>query len=247
MKYDCYVLHVKTGYIEREESIVSQFSRLDLPFQWVLDYDVPDISPEILRKYNYHGRLRNQEISCCLKHISAWEKIAAGEHPGGLVFEDDVLIDLSRFSVVSGKAFDEFQAISPDGEGCICFGDGCCLYVPWTKTKQDTILYPAEYVRAADSYWLSKGSAQRMVDHVTQSGFEKPADHLIDLLCRELAIPIYWTAPSVVSQGSHTGRFRSSIQTQEAGLRIGKEIEWFFKRIRRKYLYPLWGIDLTKQ
>lgn len=246
MSHEHYVLHVRRGYEEREKSILFQFSRLGIPFQWVLDHDIPDISPAVLRKYNYHGALRNQEISCCLKHIAAWERIASGDSPGGFVFEDDVLIDLRRFNMVTRAALEEFQARFPEGEGCLCFGDGCALYVPWTRTKRGVYLYPAEYVRAADSYWLSKGSAQRMVDRVMQNGFERPADHLIDILCAELGIPIYWSAPSVVSQGSHTGRFRSSIQTQERASRIGKEIEWLFKKIRRKYLYPLLGIDLTK-
>ncbi|MEW6593505.1 MAG: glycosyltransferase family 25 protein [Thermodesulfobacteriota bacterium] len=242
-----FVLHVKTGYPERELSILDQFSRLRLPFQWVLEHDIPEISQDVLRKYKYHGSLRDQEISCCLKHIAAWERIAAGNHAGGFVFEDDVLIDLRRFKTVTEAALEEFQARFPAGDGCLCFGNGCCLYVPWTKTKQGTILYPAEYVRAADSYWLSRKSAQRMVERIKQAGFEKPADHLIDVLCSELGIPICWSAPAVVSQGSHTGLFPSSIQTQETGSRIGKEIEWLFKRVRRKYLYPLVGVDLTRK
>jgi glycosyl transferase family 25 len=248
MQHGCYVLHVKKGFDEREKSILSQFSWLNLAFQWVLDHDIPEISAELLRKYKYAGSLRNQEISCCLKHIAAWERIAVGNQPGGFVFEDDVLIDLRRFNAVTSAALEEFQACFPAGEGCICFGDGCALYVPWTKVHRGVYLYSAEYVRTADSYWLAKRSAERMVDHVMRNGFgARPADHLIDLLCDELGIPIYWTAPSVVTQGSHNGRFRSSIQLQERGTRLGKEIEWLVKRIRRKYLYPLVGVDLTRR
>lgn len=248
MQHDCYVLHVKEGFEEREKSILSQFSRLALPFQWILEHDIPEISQDILQKYKYRGSLRDQEISCCLKHIAAWERLAAGTQVGGFVFEDDVLIDLHRFNMVTQAALEEFQARFPAGEGCVCFGDGCALYVPWTKTRRGVCLYPAEYVRAADSYWLAQRSAQRMLDRVMRQGFgDRPADHMIDLLCAELDVPIYWTVPSVVSQGSHTGRFRSSIQMQERGTRLGKGVEWLVKRIRRKYLYPLAGIDVTRR
>lgn len=248
MQHGCYVLHVKAGFEEREESILSQFSRLNLPLEWVLDHDIPEISQDILRKYKYRGTLRDQEVSCCLKHIAAWERVAAGNQPGGFVFEDDILIDQHRFNMVTQAALGEFEARSPDGEGCICFGDGCALYVPWTKTRQGVYLYPAEYVRAADSYWLARKSAQRMLDRVMRQGFgNRSADHMIDLLCADLNVPIFWTAPSVVTQGSHNGRFRSSIQLQERGTRLGKEIEWLVKRIRRKYLYPLAGVDLTRR
>lgn len=248
MDYGYYVLHVKKGYEEREKSILAQFSRLRLPLQWILAHDVGEFSRTELEKYNYKGsRLRDQELSCCLKHFTAWEKIAAAPQPGGFVFEDDVLIDLQRFVPVTAEAIAEFYANHPDHLGCICLGDGCALYVPWTRIKKGKRLYAAEYVRAADSYWLSRETAQRMVDWLRQHGFDRPADHAIDELCTQMEIPILWMEPSVASQGSHTGRFHSSIQLQENGYKLGKKIEWLVKRIRRKYLFPLLGVDLTKR
>lgn len=248
MNHGYYVLHVKEGYEEREQSILAQFSQLRIPLQWILAHDIGEISQTELQKYNYKGSLlRDQEISCCLKHITAWEKIATGPHAGGFVFEDDVLIDLQRFAPVVNEAIAEFHANFPNHLGCICLGDGCALYVPWTRKKKGTRLYAAEYVRAADSYWLSRETAQRMVDWIMQHGFDRPADHVIDELCAQIGIPILWMEPPVVSQGSHTGRFQSSIQLQENGYKIGKKIEWLFKRIRRKYLFPILGIDLTKR
>ncbi|OGQ98792.1 MAG: hypothetical protein A2505_06570 [Deltaproteobacteria bacterium RIFOXYD12_FULL_55_16] len=247
MNHEYYVLHVKEGFEERKKSILAQFLRLQIPVQWILAHDISEISQTDLQKYNYQGSLRNQEISCCLKHIAAWEKIAAGPHAGGFVFEDDVLIDLQRFTPVVNEAIAEFQATFPDRLGCICLGDGCALYVPWTRKKKGTRLYAAEYVRAADSYWLSRETAQLMLDWLRQHGFDRPADHVIDEICAQTGIPILWMEPPVVSQGSHTGRFQSSIQLQESSNKTGKKIEWFFKRIRRKYLFPLLGIDLTRR
>ena len=90
MNHEYYVLHVKEGFEERKKSILAQFLRLQIPVQWILAHDISEISQTDLQKYNYQGSLRNQEISCCLKHIAAWEKIAAGPHAGGFVFEDDV-------------------------------------------------------------------------------------------------------------------------------------------------------------
>lgn len=243
----CYVLHVKQGYEERTASIARQFTILDLPYRWLLAHDIPELSPELLREYGYHGQLRPQEISCCLKHISAWEAIARGEAAGGIVFEDDVLIDLANFQPVCRAALDEWQTRLTEQPACICFGDGCALYVPWTDIKKGQTLYPAEYLRAADSYWLSRPTATMMVDWIKEHGFAKPADHLIDQICAAAAIPIFWTAVTVVSQGSHTGRFRSSLQTQERLAGGAKKMEWLWKKFRRKYLYPLLGIDLTKK
>lgn len=247
MDHDYYVLHVKQGYEERAQSIGSQFSRLGLPLQWILEYDVPEISAAMLEKYQYRGTLRPPEISCCLKHIRAWEKIAAGSGLGGFVFEDDVLLDLKKFVPVTRLALAEFARSFPDRRGCICFGNGCALHVPWTRVKKGRYLYGAEYVRAADSYWLSRETAALILERLKRNGFSRPADHLLDELCNDLHIPILWAEPSVVSQGSHTGRFSSSIQVREQGSKTGKKLEWLVKRIRRKYLYPLLGIDLTRR
>ncbi len=243
MESPCYVLHVKKGFEERELSICSQFSRLGQPFAWLTDYDIDEINPEVLRRFGYHGSaLRPSEISCCLKHISAWERIAAGEAEGALVFEDDILIDLSRFKQVTAAAISEFHRQN-EALGYLSLGDGCCMYVPWPQLRPGRFLYPAQVVRAADSYFLTRTAARLMLDLLGRDGFSLPADHLINRFCHELAIPIFWVEPTVVSQGSHTGRFASSLKSSDRG--GGKEkLKWIVKKFRRKYLYPIFGVDL---
>jgi glycosyl transferase family 25 len=245
IKRTCYVLHVKKGFKDREKSIVEQFSRLDTPFKWILDHDKDEITPQLLEKYRYSGSLKKVEISCSLKHICAWEQIAAGNSEGGaFIFEDDVLIDLNKFKIVVKKAFTEFQT-KWSGIGCISLGSGCALYVPWTKKTQNRMLYPADMVRAADSYWVNKKTARMMLKWVDDNGFSLPADHLIDRICAKLKIPILWLDPTIVNQGSHTGLFSSSIQNLERG-KFTDRMGWKIKIFRRKYLYPLMGIDLRK-
>lgn len=245
MKDTCYVLHVKKGFEDREKSIIQQFSMLDQPFEWALDHDKDEITPELLETYQYRGNLNPAAISCSLKHIRVWECIAQGESEGGFVFEDDVLIDLKNFKAVIRKALAEYKADWP-GCGYISLGSGCALYVPWTKKQKNQMLYPAQHVRATDSYWINRETAQRMVEWIRENGFDQPADHLIDKITAELKIPILWLEPTLVYQGSHTGLFPSSIQNLERG-KLMDQLEWQVKIIRRKYLYPLMGIDLRKK
>lgn len=245
MNHPCYVIHVKKGYEERERSIVEQFARLDLDFEWVLDYDIADLTPEVLSRCGYQeGKLRPAEISCSLKHIAAWEQIAAADSPGAFVFEDDVLLDCRRFKTVAAAALAEFS-VGADAAGYLSLGDGCALYVPWTKLRRGRYLYPAEQVRATDSYFLTKAAARRMLEMIGREGFYLPADHLINRLCHQLAIPILWLSPTVVCQGSHTGRFASQIQTWDRG-ELKEKVKWLLKKFRRKYLYPLLGEDPRK-
>jgi glycosyl transferase family 25 len=242
LNYPCYVIHVKKGYEDRALSIEAQFVLLGQPFEWLLDYDIPDLTPEILARYGFHGdKLRPAEISCSLKHIAAWERLATGGAAGGFVFEDDVLLDLRKFKQVAGAAVAEFLDTGGT-EGYLSLGDGCALYVPWTKLRRGCYLYQAEQVRATDSYFLTREAARRMLELIGREGFYLPADHLINRLCHQLAIPILWLSPTVVSQGSHTGRFASQIQDWDKG-QLKEKIKWLAKKFRRKYLYPLLGED----
>lgn len=243
MDYPCYIIHVKNGYEDREQSIVEQFARLKMPFEWVLDYDVPDLGQGIYDRYGYHGdKLRPAEISCSLKHIAAWERIVAGDSDGAFIFEDDVLIDIDRFKRSAEEAIQEFYASGR--KTChISLGDGCAMYVPWTKTRIGCRLYPAEQVRATDSYWLTKETAGLRLAWIAEHGFHLPADHLINKIDNELGIPILWLSPTIVTQGSHTGQFASQIQTWDRG-ELKEKVKWVIKKFRRKYLYPLLGNDL---
>ena len=242
MNYRSYIIHVKKGYEDRERSIVEQFNHLDMPYEWVLDYDIIDLDQEVLSHYKYHGdKLSPAEISCSMKHIAAWERIAAGDGEGAFVFEDDVLIDLKRFKELTSAAIKEFRAESRT-IGSISLGDGCAMYVPWTKVKKGQMLYPAEQVRATDSYWLTRETAAMRLNWIKGHGFRLPADHLINKIDNELAIPLFWMAPTVVTQGSHTGRFASQIQSWDRG-ELKEKVKWLVKKFRRKYLYPLLGVD----
>lgn len=245
MTYPCYVLHVKKGYEDREKSILRQFEELGMGFHWVLDHDVDEITEDTLKAYNYRGSFNIEAISCALKHITAWQRIAEGNDPGGFVFEDDVLINTRQFLPVLEKAFPEYHD-TWKGQAYISLGDGCALYVPWTKLKRHQYLYQARYARAADSYWLTRDIAHNMVAWVKKNGFHLPADHLIDHVCNTLAIPILWLEPTIAQQGSHTGLFTSSIQDLERG-KWTDRLGWKIKIFRRKYIYPLLGRDLTQK
>jgi glycosyl transferase family 25 len=107
------------------------------------------------------------------------------------------------------------------------------------------MLYPAELVRATDSYWINRETAEKMVAWIKKNGFAQPADHLIDQNTADEKIPIFWLDPTLVNQGSHTGLFPSSIQNLTRGTFMD-QLGWQVKIIRRKYLYPLIGIDLRK-
>ena len=211
-------------------------------FEWVLEHDKHELPPEVLDRYGYHGDLPPEAISCSMKHIAAWERIAAGKEAGGLVLEDDALIDVARFETIVGACLEELQR-AWGGRGCICFGNGCAMFVPWTQLKKGQHLYRARVVRATDSYWIDRQTASQRLAWIARNGFFQPADHLIDTIDADLGSPILWSEPTIVTQGSHIGLFGSSIQLADT-TGWWKRLEWTLKVARRKYLYPLLGKDL---
>ena len=48
---------------------------------------------ETLNNRNYYRPLSNGEIGCYLSHRAAWQKIADGDEPYGIVLEDDIAIN----------------------------------------------------------------------------------------------------------------------------------------------------------
>lgn len=252
LNYPNYVLHVKKGYEDREKSIVKQFGALGISFEWVLDYDISDIDDnreEILKRYSYNGNMKDSAISCALKHISTWEKIAIASQEGAFIFEDDVVIDLLNFKTVVKSALEESKREWLNGynDALISLGDAGAMHVPWTRMDKGKKLYSSELTRCSDSYFITKGAAQKMIKWIEKNGFTLPSDGLIDKICSEIGILILWLEPTVVSQGTHTGIFASAIDIGERKGGIFNKVEWYARVLRRKYLYPIFGIDLRKK
>jgi GR25 family glycosyltransferase involved in LPS biosynthesis len=242
MNFPVYVLHVKTGSEDREKSIIRQFEGLNISFEWVLQYDIPEIDATVLNRYkNPEKQLRMDEISCCLKHKTAWNKIKNSNSDGGLIFEDDVILNKIKFLSYFNIGIKEYYDLERN-LGCICFGDGCAMHVPWTKIKRGKHLYISGQMRAADSYWISKQTASLLSNWIETNGFSLPADHFLTEVLNALDVPIFWLEPTIVTQGSHCGVFKSIIQLNDEGV-IKKKHEFLIKKIRRKYIYPLLGID----
>ena len=87
------VLHVRKGYEDREAHIRNQLNRRGLPFQFILDGDRDDLSPEVLDRY-FTGQMHQPSAatSCAMKHLLACQYIIGHELEGAVVLEDDMIL-----------------------------------------------------------------------------------------------------------------------------------------------------------
>ena len=96
-----FVIHA-TSFVERRQFIEAQMAELGLPFEFVLDFDVPSI-PEDLRQQLFHDdKLSPAQQSCALKHWKAHRLIAQSKLSRALILEDDVIFSAQFLPALKG-------------------------------------------------------------------------------------------------------------------------------------------------
>ena len=106
-----FVLHVKKGYEDREQHIKGMLQEMNIPFSWILDGDIADLTPEILDKY-FAGDMHKAgaTASCAYKHVLACKEIIAKNLDGALILEDDIQLDPCLFIDIFNKSLTELNS-----------------------------------------------------------------------------------------------------------------------------------------
>ncbi len=223
-----YVLHVKEGYEDREESINKQFKELNLEFEFILEHDIPELKEEELSKYFSKGHpLRLSELSCSMKHIEALKKIEQNHGDIFLVLEDDVLFSNNTLKILKNIK-KELNTIEKDF--VISLGNANCMYTAKQELKEGVFLYKNIENRAADSYLISKKSVIKRLNWLKANTTNLPADHMYNLIDNEVGNHIYWLEPTIITQGSQAGIMTSSIQPKKPFHRF----RWLWRDFRKK-------------
>ncbi|RUV12407.1 glycosyltransferase family 25 protein [Mesorhizobium sp.] len=218
------VCHVKSGYKDREDHIIKEFGRRGVPVNWCLDHDIADLSAE-----DRQSSLRLAEISLARKHIEIWQAFLATGFPFCLVFEDDVF--LARNFVP--RLADCLAELGPERKAVVYLGNGGNYYTPWVDLIKGKSLYPAKHSRCTDSYLLTRSAAAARCRWFNGRKFLAPIDLEVNSSDHQTGTEILWFERPIVEQGTHNGRFATSIST---GRRIPlwyKRLEWGWKKYRR--------------
>ncbi|CDX17826.1 conserved hypothetical protein [Mesorhizobium sp. ORS 3324] len=220
------ICHVKTGYEDRERHIYDEFDRHGIPVNWYLDHDVADLSPEDLR-----SGLKPAEISLTLKHLGIWQEFLQTDLPYCLVFEDDVFLARN----FSARLADCLHELDPSRHAVVYLGNGGNYYTPWYSLKNGQSLYPATHSRCTDSYILTRSAAQARCEWFANRRVTRPIDHEVNFSDRDAGVEILWFERPIVEQGTHNGRFLTSISDKQQPLWY-KRLEWGWKKYRRMLL-----------
>jgi len=203
-----FVIHA-TGFVERRQFIEAQMAALGLPFEFVLDYDIPAISDTLRQAMFTEGnKLSPAQQSCALKHWQAHRLMVERQLSRVLVLEDDVILSDRFLPALQGLMQEELALGDPHVTFLGCGGH---YYVPHDQIRPGQWLYPRNQGKFADSYIVSLATAQRRLNWIEANRITLPIDHTFENLDRELGTPMFWLEPPVVEQGSHNGKFSSAL------------------------------------
>lgn len=216
---------MKVGYEDRERHIVEEFARHSIPVNWFLDHDIPDLSEE-----DKQSPLRPAEVSLTQKHVGIWRDFLDTDLPFCLVFEDDVFLArnfVPRFNDCLRELAEQQQAV-------VYLGNAGNYYTPRSKLIAGKSLYPATHSRCADSYVLTRSAAAARLKWFNSRRPTRPVDIEVNYCDEEAGTEILWFERPIVEQGSHNGRFKTSVTPNRGRALWIKRLEWAWKKYRRQ-------------
>jgi len=222
-----YILHCK-DLPERKKFIEDQLDKNNFTdVTWYTDDDARDqrgkdltgtydgIRPEIFVEkvkvggWNYlHNpprALNPAEISLTTKFGKVFQTIGEGSDQYSIIFEDDAILK-DNFS----DLFHTYLSNTPDDWDVIYMGNGANLHPK--NIEKSKLAYKIDHPasRCADSILIKRDAAFLIGENYFP--FDLCSDWEIGYLQSKLDLNVYWWEPTIVSQGSETGKFKSSLR-----------------------------------
>lgn len=224
-----FVLHVKKGYDDRAAHMEKMLGRLGIEFEYILDWDIPDLDTAMLSRY-FTGRMGEccAMSSCAFKHMEVYKRMVAEQIPYALVFEDDMFLKRNFLKVINA-AFEELKR-SHGTDKPFWLGTEATVmgFTPRSVRRRGQYVYPGRFLQCAGCYLINISLARAVMDNISAETTDLPFDHYLDSLRARGVFDSYWTYPVISEQGSHTGRMPSS---------IGNPMRGRFKWIRRRLTF----------
>lgn len=225
------VINVKS-FVERRRHIERQLDPLGLQYEFIHEYDVPDLHDETAQRYLQGSDLSPAQQSCAMKHVQAHRLFIVRDWRRALILEDDVILTPGfvqgvRDALTESSGFEE--------PFVLFIGSGGNLYTPRSRLVPGQRLYRSSRGRLAEAYIVNRRAAERRVSWIEQHGIVLPADNLFERIDLEQGIASYWLEEPVAVQGSKNGTFRSALEP--APPNVVQRIKFVFQKMRRKYLY----------
>ena len=207
-----FVLHY-SKLIERKQNILEQFKRHN-----ITDYEFIELfdKDSILDRYKnlFVPKYRLSMVSLILKHFWVYKEISI-KYDCALILEDDAILADNFVEIL-----DKYMAELPVDYDMLFIGDGCNLHMPNITDKYiyEKCLHPTSWgcdgaSRCSDSYIVNKKCAIKLNEYISHLNYKIniSSDFWINKAARDNNLKVYWSEPTIVSQGTENGLFKTSI------------------------------------
>ena len=199
MKY--FVVHY-TPLVERKENIIKNMRDAGIDeYEFIKTKDREDLTPEELGKFK---NITISEVSLFLKQVEIFKMDTGDELV--VAFEDDAIL-CDDFLVKLETCLSQLQNEQWD----VLFSGECCNL--HTDVATGKVIKQTNLSRGACMYVLNSGVGKRLYDiFKSQQIIMDPIDWWFNKIQPSNRLNYFWSEPTLVSQGSDTGLFKSSLR-----------------------------------
>lgn len=230
-----YVVHVRSNK-ERERHMINELGAKDISFEFMNDGDIPDLTQALLDEY-LSGEMSNKigpEQSCAIKHLKIYERMIENNVARALILEDDVFLS-DGFVEAANQVIQEWSQIEDANHALINLEASALNLVPNKERVEGKFIYSAKSGRCAGAYLMSLELAKSIIEEVKKNGCHQPIDWYHNHLANQGILSHYWSHPTIVVQGSHSGQMDSLIDHKKKGLfqqLLWKAGRWYKNKIQ---------------
>jgi len=209
-----FILHYKV-LVDRKKHILQQLEKQNIKdYEFIEKYDKDEITEYESSLFNIN--YKKSTMSLHLKHNFVY-KLIAEKYENALIFEDDVILS-ENFNETLNKYITQL----PEDYDMLFIGDGCNFHIQKhnlipNKNIYEKCLYPTSWggdgaSRCSDSYIISKKCAIKLCNYIEnlKDKISLPIDWWLNEAARDINLKIYWAEPTIVTQGTQTGLFKTS-------------------------------------
>jgi glycosyl transferase family 25 len=208
-----FVVHYKK-LINRKTHVLEQFKKHN-----ITDYEFIEIDRDELHEQNismFENNYSTSQIAILLSHFYAYKQIS-DKYDNGLIFEDDIILSDNFMNILNN-----YMSQLPENYDMLFIGDGCNLHIEKyklipNKNIYEKCLYPTSWggdgaSRCTDSYIISKKGAKKLCEYINNLLYKinLPIDWWLNVASRDNNFKVYWAEPTIVTQGTQNGLFKTS-------------------------------------
>jgi GR25 family glycosyltransferase involved in LPS biosynthesis len=226
-----YVVSVTT-FEERHRHMNAQSEKYGLNLEYIWRFDADSLTDVDIARVEREA-LPIPSISAVLKHLEAQSLLVSRKQPVCLVLEDDAIL-FEGFAEKLERTLHIAKTLEP---GWLIFLGGAdnSIDVRFLNSREFRLI--EQPISTAEAYIIDFEGCRRRLLWLQRNAIDRPADHFLKVLDHQLGNTQYWVSSPAATQGSITGRFRTTLDASRAKHgRVYLLLRYWYNRVRKQLI-----------